>query len=233
MFGNISVDISGGEPFMLPRFEELLKSIVGEHLHVNMTSNLFRMPELFPKMFKDRDVSLTVSVHLDSEGNIPVWLMNRLKTLRDANFHFALNFVAFAPQLRKYEKIKNIATMFEAWSHLEPYIDYNKVVTDFGDIPDKDMQYFSDNLGKTDVSGILTANERKDGTKIRTISCNVLKSYIVVAENGDVFPCLGMMFEERNRLFNIFQDEEFPEVGGTIECDIFCPCAQNYRDGLK
>jgi len=225
-----SIDVSGGEPFVYPHFVELLKLIIKKYGVVSITSNLDLLPEEFFDLPKDK-IWITVSYHMD-DGEENKSILYKMERLRDAGFHFAINFVASPGQILFYDKIKKFGKLFGVPTHLEPYVDYNQTPIFFG-IPNnlEEYEYMFENIRKDETEAMNLAQERGvENPKV--INCSVAKSYCVVAENGDMYPCLGMMFENEECIGNLFAPFVFI-FEKSIECDIFCPCAQNYRDGFK
>lgn len=225
-----SIDISGGEPFLVDNFTDLVKCLRDKYGSVNITSNLEMIPDKFFEL-NPTGIFITASLHL-KDGKVRDDFMEKLSELKKRGFKFGLNFVGYPKQIRYYEKCRNIAKQFGTYCHLEPYIDYNSVKTGFGAFDNKDdEEYLMNSITMPDALGMSLAMDR--GTK--EIECGVAEEYLVVTENGDVWPCLGMMFERRFLIGNIFSGTIFKRKKDMvpIKCDIFCPCAQNYRDGLR
>lgn len=225
-----SVDVSGGEPFLYSGMVELADRIRTKYGSISITSNLEKIPDEFFKL-KPNGIFITASAHLE-DGKIRQGFIEKLKALKDNGFHFGLNFVAYPKQILSFEKCKNIAKQFGTYCHLEPYVNYNSEKTAFGEFENEDdKRYFEDNITMPDATGMGLAKER--GTN--EILCGVAREYVVISENGNVWPCLGMMFERRNMMANIFKKETYLKKKDVVplKCDIFCPCAQNYRDGIR
>lgn len=221
VYGEIdSIDFSGGEPFLYRDIMHLLIELLKKHGSVNLTSNL----ELIPDEFFELDphmIGLTVSLHL-KDGRARKRFIETMKRLRERGFRFNINFVGHPSQIEKFEQVLDIAGNFGVGAHLEPYVNYKSESPDFSI---KDNPYYTEE----DRRGIEYSENREYPT-----DCNIFGKYAVIAPNGNVYPCLGMMFENRHLLGNIF-DRTISTASDNkpIKCDIFCPCAQNYRDGFR
>jgi len=215
-----SIDISGGEPFLYKDIMSLLKELLRKYGRLNITSNLEFLPEEFCNL-DPFNIGITVSLHLDEHGRVRKNFLEKMKILRDHKFRFFINFVGYPSQIDKFEYIRNIATTFGTGAHLEPYVDYNSDITGFSIL---DHEFYT----LYDKQGIKYSIERKYPT-----DCNIIGKYAVFMPNGDVYPCFGMMFEDRYKMANIFERVIYEKPINPIKCDVFCPCAQNYRDGYR
>ncbi|HYK90802.1 MAG TPA: radical SAM protein [Acidobacteriota bacterium] len=227
-----TVTVSGGEPLLFGEIIQLLVGLGETYGKVYLTSNLAFLTERFFDIPPGK-IAMTVSAHLDLHGQIRQEFVTNLRELKTRGYDFDINFVAFPGQLRKYDQVKNLAQEMGCSSHLEPYVDYNASTTSFGtfESPD-DQKYFLDNAWDSDRHAITAANRR--GRQIT--NCNVGLKCPTIAANGDIYPCLGMMFEDRFKLGNLFDRRSDFETICKIQpiaCDIFCPCALNYREAFQ
>ena len=215
-----SIDFSGGEPFLYKDIIPLLKGLLQKYGRLNLTSNLEKIPDEFYNL-DPFVIGMTVSLHLDEHGRVRKNFLETMKRLRDKHFRFVINFVGYPKQIDRFEYVSNVAATFGTGAHLEPYIDYNSDITGFSIT---DSPYYSE----YDKQGIEYSMKRKYPT-----DCNIIGKYAIFMPNGDVYPCLGMMFEKKYRLANIFEKTMYDKSENPIKCDIFCPCAQNFRDGYR
>jgi len=222
-----SIDVSGGEPFCYKDFVFLLEKLLMKFPLVNITSNLALLPDTFFTIHPSR-IGLTVSMHLDENKKPYKTFLNNIMKLRLEGHNFTINFVAHPSQIHELGQVKRLAGAMGCYWHFEPYIDYNSPVTKFGEMPLEETQYIGENFTTYDKYGIGMEQKRMLPSK-----CRVLDQYIVIMENGDVFPCLGQMFEQKYKIANIFEMKLYMEPISPILCDIFCPCAQNYRDDYR
>jgi MoaA/NifB/PqqE/SkfB family radical SAM enzyme len=227
-----TVTVSGGEPF---RFREIIPLLAGlgeAYGKVYLTSNLAFLTERFFDI-PPAKIGITASAHLDSQGRIRKEFVRKLRELKARGYNFDINFVAFPGQLRKYDQVKDLARELECGSHLEPFVNYSASSTGFGAFESpEDQRYFLDNAWECDRLALAAANRR--GPQIT--DCYIGLKCPTIAANGDVYPCLGMMFESRFKLGNLFDRKSDLEIRGEIQriaCDIFCPCALNYREGFQ
>ncbi len=227
-----SVIVSGGEPLLFGEIIQLLIGIIETTGKAYLTTNLALITERFFDI-PPSNIEMTVSAHLNSQGQIRQEFAARLMELRARGYRFTINFVAFPGQLREYDQVKDLAQELNCRSHLEPYIDYNAAATGFGFFERADdRMYFLNNTWDSDREAITLAERR--GQQI--VDCYVGQKCPTVAENGDIYPCVGMMLENRFKMGNLFDrkiDLEVRSKMQPIACDIFCPCALNYREGFR
>lgn len=229
-----SVDISGGEPFIHRQMVDIIKHIVYKYGHVNITSNLSDIPDEFFEIPPEK-VGITVSLHLDENGKIRGRFLETMNKLRKNGYRFVINFVGYPKQLKKYEIVKNISSTFGCPCHLEPYVDYGGEDAKFGGFDSlEDSEYADNNMTRDDKDGIAYSAKRDEELKRNGYTeCNIIGKYMVVVENGDVYPCFGMMFKREHLMANIFEEKKYGVNENPIFCTVFCPCAQNYRDGFR
>jgi len=144
---------------------------------------------------------------------------------------FSFNYVAYPGQSKFYAKVLNFAQSIGVpYTHLEPYIDYDSPETKFGNNYSRDeSEFVRDSLYENDKLA-MEGEIKRD----RTNGCNVLNTFILIDPLGDIYPCQGMLFENKNKLGNIFE-KKLDDLSKykPLPCDLFCPCAQNFRDGFR
>jgi len=228
------IDISGGEPTLWKDLSKFL-DLVPTKIIIGVTTNAINISEEFLKIDEKRKKNswLTISTHLDENGNIYEKTLENLKKLEEANFILRVNFVAYPKQVLKYEDVKKSVSGFKLCPqspiHLEVCVNYKKKPFEF-ELPketEKEVEYMIKNLHPGDLSSIKYSLYRKYPSR-----CVKGSSYLVVVENGDIYECLGYFFEEKKKLGNIFEKKLYRLPENPINCDIFCPCAQNFRGDL-
>jgi len=220
-FGDIdSVDISGGEPFLYDDMIPLIKLVLTKYGRINITSNLELLPEDFFKL-DPFNIGITVSLHLDEHAHVRKKFLEMMSRLKAKGFRFTINFVGHPNQIDRFEMIVNLSNTFGVGVHLEPYVDYNTEKMKFSI---ETNHYYTE----SDIAGIEYSKKRKYPS-----DCNIVGKYAVFLPNGDVYPCFGMMFKGDLKMANIFDRVVYEKPKNPLKCNVFCPCAQNYRDGFR
>jgi len=113
--------ISGGEPFIYPKFLEIVERLSRKHL-ITIGTNLGLPVESFIQKISPRNIwSLYVSMHLEERekrGLSEDELLEKAKKLRNAGFRVEINFVMYPPMISRfkdvYEKYKAEGFQLEA-----------------------------------------------------------------------------------------------------------------------
>lgn len=225
----INLDIFGGEPLLYEDIGELINAIPLE-VHIGLDTNSIKYERL-SEIHKDRrtHMHLLISVHLDGNGNIPRRYHAAAEKVKELGFNnVTVNFVAYPKQIRKADIVRTFATEYGFAYHLEPYINYNPVNKGIGKFDSvDDEKYAWDRFTEADKSGLIKLKKRK-----YPIKCFIGKSYLLVMENGNIFNCWGKMMAGEKPIGNIFR-KEISEIPDEIDCNVFCVCSQNWRDGFS
>lgn len=115
------VVISGGEPFVYPRFIEIVERLAQKHL-ITIGTNLGLPIDEFIKKISPQNIrSLYVSLHLaerERQGLSVDDLLEKVKRLHEAGFRVEINYVLYPPDLKRfpaiYEKFKQAGFILEA-----------------------------------------------------------------------------------------------------------------------
>lgn len=113
--------ISGGEPFVYPKFVEIVKRLSQNHM-VTIGTNLGLPIDKFIEEISPKNIwSFYVSMHLaerERQGLSVDDLLVKVKRLRDAGFRVEINFVMYPPVIHRfpaiYEKFKQEGFTLEA-----------------------------------------------------------------------------------------------------------------------
>jgi MoaA/NifB/PqqE/SkfB family radical SAM enzyme len=215
-----NVDLSGGEPFLYPHLIELISKIPID-IYLGLTTNATNIPENLKYLSEERKqrMHITASLHLDSEGNIPLTFLSNVTKLRDWGFNFCVNFVSYEKQADKIWHIRKLFESMKIELHIEPYIDYNN--------PEKKLGNMSDL-----VYSELDKETKKMLTKIKNRKipsyCYIGMNYVWITPDGNIYQCMGQLFNKHDPLGNIFEKRLDKLTDYPYMCDIFCPCAQNW-----
>jgi len=93
------IDISGGEPTLLPKFAWLINNIPNKH-DVAITSNLTEFDEILK--INRKLISLMCSLHLTEKEQF----FDKLATLRNLGYPVSVNYVMFPEQIKYSEEYK-------------------------------------------------------------------------------------------------------------------------------
>lgn len=197
--------ISGGEPFVYPRFVEIVERLTRKHLVTIGTNLSLPIDKFIEKISPENVWSFYVSSHFDErerKGGSADDLLEKCKRLREAGFRMEINFVAYPPLLRTFPEMyakfaqdgfKLQARAFrgiyhgrlypEAYTEEERAVFYDKIPSEI------DRAASFDNLSFTGVP------------------CTAGKKLIRINPNGSITRCphdhenLGNMFSGKMSLY--------------------------------
>ena len=120
--------ISGGEPFVYPKFVEIVERLAQKHL-ITIGTNLGLPIDKFIEKISPQNIwSFYVSMHLaerERQGLTVDDLLEKVKRLRDASFRVEINYVMYPPDLQRfpaiYKKFKKEGFILEARSFRGTY----------------------------------------------------------------------------------------------------------------
>ena len=104
-YGEVKIEIVGGEPFIYPHFIELIKKLSDIHL-IKITTNLSGDIERFVKEISPEMVSLDLNYHLffiDLETAI-----KKAQLLNNSGFKSGICFLAYPPQMKQIDRLSKV-----------------------------------------------------------------------------------------------------------------------------
>ncbi len=104
-YGEVKIEIVGGEPFIYPNFIELIKKLSSTHL-IKITTNLSGDIERFIKEIRPERVNLDLNYHMffiDLET-----VIKKAQILNNAGFKSGICFLAYPPQMRHIDRLSKI-----------------------------------------------------------------------------------------------------------------------------
>jgi len=104
-YGEVKIEIVGGEPFVYPNFIELVRKLSDMHL-VKITTNLSGNIERFVKQISPKRVDLDLNYHMlfiDLDT-----VMKKAKILNDAGFKSGICFLAYPPQMGHIDRLSKV-----------------------------------------------------------------------------------------------------------------------------
>lgn len=219
IYGEVKIDIVGGEPFMYPDFKELVKKLSSIH-KVKVTTNLSGDVEAFVKEINPERVELDLNFHIlfiDLETVIKKSLI-----LKKAGFKSGVCYLAYPPQM---DNIKSLSERFEKaginfalaafWGEYNGK-DYPYAYTD------KEKEMMRPYLGSIDrVSYHLNAESPRGKL------CNAGHRYADIQADGNVVRCSPLAHKSIGNI----TDEGFRLLDNANPCEAdICPC--NEYDNL-
>jgi len=215
LYGEAKISITGGEPFIYPKFKKLIKEISKFH-QIEIITNLSTNIENFLKEITSEKIIINPSFHPDF-ADIDVFI-KRAKLLKDYGFLKCITIVAYPPYVRKLKKYKDrflndgLELTFQSFH---------------GAYKDK---IYPDSYTEEEKSIIFHSLGERGGEKYRTEpivtkgkKCLAGVIYGVIHPDGSVLRCggVGKTDEEVGNIFDKnFKMLEFPK-----ECTAdMCPC---------
>ncbi|MDD5165966.1 MAG: radical SAM protein [Candidatus Omnitrophica bacterium] len=212
-YGEVKIDIVGGEPFIYPNFIELIKKLSSLH-QVKITTNLSGDIEAFAKEIDPGRVELDLNFHILFIGLETV--IKKTLILKKAGFKGGVCYLAYPPQMKK---IKSLSERFSKeginfalaafWGKYEGK-DYPQSYSE------KEKQMMRPFLGDIDrVTYHLNAVSPKGKL------CNAGYRYASIQADGKVVRC-GQL---PDTVIGNITDDGFQLLNGPAGCEAdICPC---------
>ena len=212
-YGNIRVEITGGEPFIYPNFIELIKSLSSLH-KVKITTNMSGDIESFVKVIDPQRVNLDMNFHILFSDLEP--FIKKVHILKQAGFKGGVCYLAYPPQMDKIEylsqrfKKEGIGFALAAFWGEHEGRKYPAAYTD----QEKEMM-------KPYLGDINRVTYHLDGRSPKGKLCNAGHKYADIHANGDVVRCgpLG------DKIIGNILSADFELLDSPLPCEAdFCPC---------
>lgn len=212
-YGEVRIEIVGGEPFIYPDFIELVKRL--SYIHsVKVTTNLSGNIKQFIKEISPERVDLDLNFHMlfiDLEIVIEKTLL-----LKKAGFKAGICFLAYPPQIKHIERLRKRFTdeginfaLAAFWGEHDEK-QYPAAYTK----EEKEMLRFS--MGDVD-----RAIYHIEGISPKGKLCNAGYNYADIQGNGNVVRCAQL----GNKSIGNITDKDFSLFEGPLACESeICPC---------
>ena len=191
-YGSVRIEITGGEPFLFPKFEELIKNLSEFH-YIGISTNLSKDFEL-NEINKER-IMVSPSFHpLEADLNK---FLERVKKLKDKGIIGCGSYVAWPPNLKMIDKYRKIFTRSGARLEVQPFYGryQGKSYPDgYTEEEKKLISYYAGARGGKKYEPKVIRQKGK--------ICAAGYHYGVIKPNGDVFRCAG----SEELIGNIFKD---------------------------
>ncbi len=218
-YGEVKIEIVGGEPFIYPDFIELVKKLSSIHL-VKVTTNLSGNIERFAREVDPRRVDLDLNFHvlfIDLES-----VVKKTLVLRDAGFKAGICYLAYPPQMHKIpvfkERFAKEGINFALAAFWGEYAG-KKYPEAYSDEERNLIRPYLGDIGRVDYH--LEAKSPKGRL------CNAGYSYADIQADGNVVRCSGLS----DKSIGNITDEDFRLLDGPSPCEAQC-CSSNEYGNL-
>lgn len=218
-YGEVKIEIVGGEPFIYPNFISLVKKLSSLHL-VKITTNLSVDIEPFVKEINSERVDLDLNLHI-LFIDLDIFL-KRVLILKKAGFKGGVCYLAYPPQMHK---IKNLSERFQreginfALAAFWGEYDGKRYPGAYTEEEKEMMRPFLGDVNR--ITYHLNAQSPKGKL------CNAGYRYAGIHANGDVVRCGSLA----DKIIDNILNEDFHLFDKALPCEAeTCPC--NEYDNL-
>lgn len=221
------IQLSGGEPFIYPKFIELCKELTKKHF-ISFNTNLSspKVNKFIKEVNPNKVGGITCSIQYPEleRLNLKQNFIKKIKSLKKAGFHLDTNCVMWPPVLKRvdelfkefikegiYPKPTGFIGIYTNKKYPEAYTEEeSKTMKNYLNLfhqnqkkPEFILKQKNLNLPKKTITGNLQGSLSFYG-----IPCYAGKNHIIILQNGDVRKChsdtkiLGNIFQNNVKLFN-------------------------------
>lgn len=185
-----SVHMSGGEPFLHPRFIDLCLGFTEKHtisINTNLSSPF--VYEFTQKLNCKKVSGLLCSVHITEleKFNIKQDFIKKYKYLEEKGFNVAATMVVWPPLIKRLKKIYDYFGEYKISLRLMSFRGGYNGKTYPESYAEKDLEEMESIIGK-ELENFETFKRELSFTGM---PCRAGFSHCVINENGDVFRCYG------------------------------------------
>lgn len=216
------LDITGGEPFLLPGFVDMLKDI-SPSTRFGITTNLTMPMEEFARCIEPkRVVNITCSRHPSMYKQPKEMFDGKVRLLVTKGFKVTVNVVAYPDQMYLIPELKRHYEDMGAHFHVDPF-------REGGDM----LKYPYSAEQKRFLKRYVTMDraEYLKDVKYNKAFCSAGQDHVVVMPNGDFWPCLLYYFRGEEPRGNVFVSHHVFR-NGTI-CGEYHNCIGCDRDKVS
>lgn len=216
---DITLDITGGEPFLQPDFVGMLEGL-HDDIHIAITTNLkASIVPFIQKISPAKVFSMTISYH-PSEMTFDQFIGKAL-LLKRKGFQLTVNFVAWPEYMYLIPKIKRLIEAEDIRFHVDPYSQTPYVPYSFDGAEKAFLGQFVDN------DRIIVARG------IRPVVCSGGMNHLVVMPTGEAYRCVTDKIDGATSIGNILDIEGFVLNDRKTPCRDYNRCAGCDRDKVK
>jgi MoaA/NifB/PqqE/SkfB family radical SAM enzyme len=211
------LDISGGEPFLFPRFFEMVNAL-DPSIKVAITTNLSKDITQFTQCVSPkRCFSMTLSYHPTQADNFDIF-MGRCLMLKNLGYNITVNFVTWPEQLWLIPILKDRFENYGIRFHVDPYAQTEFYPYRFSD---KERELVAQFCGE----------DRRPETRERYIACSGGNTHVVAFPDGEVYRCIVDKIKGLPSIGNLKTGFKLLQEWGT--CRDWHICAGCDKDKVK
>jgi len=224
-FDEIVLGISGGEPFAVDGFIEMLNDFP-DNIKYDITSNLsFNCDEFlsYDKILRNCS-GVVCSFHPSNPSNSDNYINEFFKKVNKLSIlpNTRVNFVAAPPNLKYYPIIKDFCEKHKIPLHVDRYVPLKRGGLEFTEQERKLAEsIFSENRKMQNIN-----------KKTHKVLCSAGEFHIVVFPDGNVWPCLKKAELKEDMVGNLFS-ANFKLNEKWLECSYYPLCAGCDFDNVK
>lgn len=209
------MEITGGEPFLLPGLVDMLKGL-NSSIKFGITTNLTLPIEEFARCISPKQLlNITCSRHPSMYKQPKDMFDGKVRLLLSKGFHVTVNLVAYPDQMYLIPEMKAHYEKMGAHFHVDPFREGHEMGK-YAYTPDENR--FLSKYVTSDRGWLL--DKERDGLK-RAL-CSAGHDHVCVAPNGDYWPCMLYTFQGREPLGNVFIDTSVFRSGTVCDDYTFC-----------
>jgi MoaA/NifB/PqqE/SkfB family radical SAM enzyme len=211
------LDITGGEPFLVPNFINILEQL-DSSIKIAITTNLsLDLTKFVTQMTPERVISMTLSLH-PTMVNFDVFT-GKVIFLKNRGFNITVNFVTYPEQMwlisTYMQRFTNLGIRF----HVDYYVCEGGAFNSF-DYSEQE---------KTFLSNYVQADRKHFTEAPKAMNCSAGIDHIQVYPDGTAFRCMKDMLTKKEKMGNIL-DENFKLKTEYGFCDDVNKCAGCDKD---
>ncbi len=207
------LDITGGEPWLQPRFLDLLEAL-DDNIKIAITTNVSKdITQFVQRLSPDKVFSMTLSLHPTQKMNTDLFV-GKCLLLKNRGFNITVNYVAWPEQMWLIPMYKQIFENHGIRFHIDPYSPTALYAYEFSQ-KEKDFlrQFVGEDrsahwFGEIDKSPVL---------------CSGGYNHLNVQPNGDAYRCIEDRISEKPKVGNIL-DPDFKLNTEWTYCDVYHRC---------
>jgi MoaA/NifB/PqqE/SkfB family radical SAM enzyme len=215
-----TLDISGGEPFMQPRFFEMLQGLNAKRIAV--TTNISHDLTQFVKTISPQKVfSMTLSYHPTSRMSFDEFFGKAL-LLKNKGFQITVNYVAYPEQMYMIPMLHGRFTSAGIRFHIDPYAPTEFFPYEFSE---QEKAFLAPFVGGDRANFF---EKEMDGHRI----CSGGRTHLNIQPTGDAYRCIHDKVTGLKKVGNIF-DADFSPLKEDEACYDWINCSGCDRDKVE